>query len=76
MVVEEIQEGATNPTIPYVGKLGGVAGAVALFMGLLLMKFLEPAADSAASQVSGIVANITGYNPESGTTQDTGGAFD
>lgn len=68
MVVEEVQEGVENPTIPYVGKLGGIAGAVGLFIGLMLMKMLDPAADSAADWVSAQIAGITGVNPQTGET--------
>lgn len=68
MAVNEIKEGATNPKLPYIGEIGGIAALVAVFVGLLLMRLLEPIADNAADSISQQVADLTGFNPQTGET--------
>lgn len=74
--VKEIKEGATNPTIPFVGQMGlSVATVVSLFIGFGLIGVLKPAGENAADWVSAKISQMTGVNPQTGQTS-AGGAFD
>lgn len=69
MAAEEITEAAQNPVIPYLGEVDlGPALIVALFVGLMLMKIIEPASENAAGWVSGQVESLTDFNPQTGQT--------
>lgn len=77
MVLEEAKDGATNPILPVVGEVDlGVGLAIALFVGLFMLKFIEPLSENAADYVSNRIASATGINPSTGETADNGGAFD
>lgn len=74
--VEEIKEGATNPTIPFVGQMGlSIATVVSLVVGFAVVALAKPAGENGAQYVANKVADVTGVNPQTGQTE-TGGAFD
>jgi len=75
-IIDDVQEGATNPRIPYIGEIGSVAAVVALIMGMVLFQFLEPISETLASAISNFVTDLTGFDLEQGEQADTGGAFD
>ncbi len=69
MALEDVSEAAKSPVIPYLGEVDlGIGLLVALFVGFLLMKIVEPASEEAAGWVSQKIGEMTGINPQTGET--------
>jgi len=75
-IIDDVQEGATNPRVPYIGEIGSVAAVVALIMGMVLFQFLEPISNTLASAIANFFADLTGFDLQQGGQAETGGAFD
>lgn len=76
MVLDDIQKGASNPILPLVGKVNlDVATVVAILGGFGLLSVLRPAGENLGDMASNKFAQVTGLNPQTGSTNANGPAY-
>lgn len=76
MVLDDIQKGAKNPILPFVGRVTLSAATVTgLVGGFALLGVLKPAGENLGDMASNKFADLTGLNPQTGQTNQNQAAI-
>lgn len=76
MVLDDIQKGASNPIVPFIGKVdANLATATGIVGGFALLAALRPAGENLGDMAVNTFTSVTGINPQTGSTDANGPAF-